>query len=120
MVKAIVDSGGRIMAGSDGPGGLMGYGWSLHRELEMLVDAGLTAMQALAAATSSPAAWLGAEREWGTLDPGRRADLVLLDADPLADIRNTSRIAAVSIGGRTLERRELDGMVERARTRLNP
>jgi len=120
MVKAIVDSGGHIMAGSDGPGGLMGYGWSLHRELIMLVDAGLSPMQALAAATRVPATWLGAERDWGTLKRGHRADLVLLDADPLADIRNTSRIAAVSIGGRWLERRELDGMVERARTRLNP
>jgi imidazolonepropionase-like amidohydrolase len=64
MVKAIIDSGGHIMAGSDGPGGLMGYGWSLHRELEMLVDAGLSPMQALAAATRVPATWLGAEREW--------------------------------------------------------
>ena len=120
MVKAIVDSGGHIMAGSDGPGGLMGYGWSLHRELAMLVDAGLSPMQALAAATRDPAAWLGAERDWGTLQRGRRADLVLLDADPVADIRNTSRIAAVSIGGRWLERRDLDDMVEAARVRLHP
>jgi imidazolonepropionase-like amidohydrolase len=120
MVKAIVDSGGHVMAGSDAPGGLMGYGWSLHRELGMLVDAGLTPMQALAAATRVPAAWLGAEREWGTLEPGRRADLVLLEADPMADIRNTSRIGAVSMGGRWLERPELDDLMEKARIRLHP
>ena len=120
MVKAIVDSGGHIMAGSDGPGGLMGYGWTIHRELAFLVDAGLTPIQALAAATTVPAAYIGAERDWGTLQRGKRADLVLLEADPLADIRNTSRISAVSIGGRLMERRELDTMVEQARVRLNP
>jgi cytosine/adenosine deaminase-related metal-dependent hydrolase len=120
MVKAIVDSGGYIMAGSDGPGGLMGYGWTLHRELAFLVDAGLTPMQALAAATTVPARYIGAEREWGTLSRGKRADLVLLDADPLADIRNTSRISGVSIGGKWLERRALESMVEQARVRLNP
>ena len=119
MVKAIVDSGGYIMAGSDGPGGLMGYGWTLHRELAFLVDAGLTPIQALAAGTTVPARYIGAEREWGTLSRGKRADLVLLDADPLADIRYTSRISAVSIGGKWLERRQLDAMVERARVRLN-
>ena len=93
MVKAIVDSGGYIMAGSDAPGGLMGYGWTLHRELEMLVDAGLTPLQALAAATRVPARG-SAPSAWGAR-PGRRADLVLLDADPLRDIRNTTRISAV-------------------------
>jgi imidazolonepropionase-like amidohydrolase len=120
MVKAIVDSGGHVMAGSDAPGGLMGYGWSLHRELVMLVDAGLSPMQALAAATRVPATWLGAERDWGTLKRGLRADLVLLDADPLADIRNTSNIRAISIGGHWLERRELDDLTEKARIRLRP
>jgi cytosine/adenosine deaminase-related metal-dependent hydrolase len=120
MVKSIVDSGGHIMAGSDGPGGLMGYGWSLHRELAMLVDAGLSPMQALSAATRVPAQYIGADREWGTLQRGKRADLVLLDGDPLADIRNTSRITAVSVGGRLLERRELERMVEQAHKRLNP
>lgn len=120
MVKAIVDSGGYIMAGSDGPGGLMGYGWTTHRELAMLVDAGLSPMQALAAATTVPARYLGAEREWGTLSRGKRADLVLLEGDPLADIRNTTRIAGVSVGGKWLEKRALDTMVEQARVRLNP
>jgi imidazolonepropionase-like amidohydrolase len=120
MVKAIVDSGGLIMAGSDGPGGLMGYGWTLHRELAMLVDAGLSPMQALAAATRVPALFIGAEREWGTLQRGKRADLVLLDADPIADIRNSSRITGVSVGGKWLERQELDRMTDQARIRLNP
>jgi imidazolonepropionase-like amidohydrolase len=120
LVRAIVDSGGQAMAGSDAPGGLMGYGWTLHRELEMLVAAGLTPAQALAAATTVPARWLGAEREWGSITPGRRADLVLLDADPLRDIRNTTRISAVVVGGRVLERPMLDEAIEKARRLLNP
>jgi imidazolonepropionase-like amidohydrolase len=120
LVRAIVDSGGHVMAGSDAPGGLMGYGWTLHRELEMLVAAGLSPSEALAAATIVPARWLGAGREWGSIAPGRRADLVLLDADPLRDIRNTTRIDAVVIGGRVLERRALDASIADARRQLNP
>ena len=120
MVRAIVDSGGYVMAGSDAPGGLMGYGWTLHRELEMLVAAGLTPWQALASATVVPARYLGAASEWGSIATGRRADLVLLDADPLADIRNTTRISSVMIGGRVMERAELDASIERARRLLNP
>ncbi|MEO5799753.1 MAG: amidohydrolase family protein, partial [Gemmatimonadales bacterium] len=120
MVRAIIDSGGHIMAGSDGPGGLMGYGWTLHRELEMLVDAGLSPWQALQAATTVPAAFLHAEREWGQIAPGQRADLVVLDADPLADIRNTTQIRSVVVGGRWFERPALDSMIREAGTRLNP
>lgn len=120
LVRAIVDSGGHVMAGSDAPGGLMGYGWTLHRELEMLVAAGLSPFEALAAATIVPARWLGAERDWGSVAPGGRADLVLLDADPLRDIRNTTRIGAVLIGGRVLERATLDASIEKARRLLNP
>ena len=103
LVKAIADSGGRILASSDTPEWFMTYGFTLHRELAALVDAGLTPYQALLAATRHPAEFLGAEREWGTIAPGRRADLVLLAGDPRADIHNTSRIAGVSIGGRWLD-----------------
>jgi imidazolonepropionase-like amidohydrolase len=120
MVKAIVDSGGHVLAGSDGPGGLMVYGWMLHRELARLVDAGLTPMQALHAATTAPARYLKAESEWGQVRVGLRADLVLLDADPRSDIRNTSRIRQVVVGGRWLSRDVLDVMMRAARLRLNP
>ena len=67
-----------------------------------------------------PARFLGGEAQFGSIAAGRRADLVLLDADPLRDIRNTTRIAAVIIGGRVLERAELDASIERARLLLNP
>ncbi len=72
---------------------------SLHRELELLVRAGLSPAEALRAATHRPAELLGRAHEWGSIAPGRAADLLLLDADPLADIRHTRRIRAVYAGG---------------------
>jgi imidazolonepropionase-like amidohydrolase len=118
LVKAIADSGGKIMAGSDTPEWFFGYGWTIHRELESLVAAGLTPHQALAAATRNPAEFLRATKEWGTIEPGKRADLVLLEGDPLEDIRNTSRIEAVVIGGRWLDRNERERMIADAVIRL--
>jgi imidazolonepropionase-like amidohydrolase len=118
LVKVIADSGGRIMAGSDTPEWFFGYGWTLHRELESLVAAGLTPHQALAAATTNPAEFLRASKEWGTIEPGKRADLLLLSADPLEDIRNTSRIEAVVVGGRWLDREERERMIAAAAERL--
>lgn len=119
LTKAIADAGGRILAGSDTPEWLMAYGWTLHRELEALVTAGLTPYQALEAATRNPAAFLGAAREWGTIERGKRADLVLITGNPLQDIRNTSRIAGVSIGGRWLEPPALERLVALATDRLD-
>jgi imidazolonepropionase-like amidohydrolase len=100
------------MAGSDSPEWLHVYGYALHRELEALVGAGLTPFQALQAATVHPAAFLG-DKEWGTLEPGKRADLVLLGANPLQDIRNTTRIEAVMRNGRWLDRAALDALRHR-------
>jgi hypothetical protein len=120
MIRAIVDSGGRIMAGSDGPGGLQVYGWMMHRELEALVAAGLSPQEALHAATVAPAEYLGVLAEQGTIEVGKRADLVLLARDPLVDIRNSTSIVGVASGGRWFTEQELQGMVEAARVRLNP
>lgn len=118
LVHEIHAAGGRIMAGSDAPEWFLGYGYTLHRELESLVAAGLTPYQALEAATVTPAAFMGAEREWGRIAPGLRADLVLLRANPLDDIRNTTRIEGVCVGGRWLDRAELDRMFQAACARV--
>jgi len=118
MVKAIADSGGRIMTGSDTPEWLHVYGFALHRELETLVAGGLTTFQALQAATVRPAAFVGA-KDWGTIEPGKRADLLLLTAHPLEDIRNTARIDGVMQGGRWLDRTALDAMLLRGKAAID-
>ena len=118
LVKAIADSGGKIMTGSDTPEWFFGYGWTLHRELESLVAAGLTPYQALTAATRNPAEFLRASKEWGTIETGKRADLVLLAGNPLEDIRNTTRIEGVSLGGRWLDNAERERMIAAAVERM--
>ena len=76
-----------------------------------MTEAGLSRVQALQTATINPARFLGREKTEGTIEAGKRADLVLLDADPLADIRNTRRIAAVIVRGRVLLRADLDRLL---------
>jgi predicted amidohydrolase YtcJ len=105
--------GVRVMAGTDAPIAYLVPGLALHDELALLVRAGLTPMQALRAATYEPAAYLGALDSLGTVRPGRAADLVLLRADPLADIRNTRRIEAVIARGRVVDRDALLRRVKR-------
>ncbi len=97
-----------IAAGSDA--GNIGtlHGPSLHRELELMVAAGLTPMQVIVAATRGGAAVMGRSADLGTLEPGKRADLVILDADPLADIRNTRRIHRVLKGGEIFDPAEIE------------
>jgi hypothetical protein len=102
-----------IMAGTDAAAPNVFPGFSLHEELEYLVQAGLTPMQALLAATRGPAEFLS-RGEQGTIAVGQRADLVLLDADPLPDIRNTQRIRAVVLNGKLLERGDLDALLDSA------
>ncbi len=84
-----------IAAGTDTPIFMAIPGYSLHAELEQLVASGLPPIEALRAATLRPAEFFGIENEIGTIDPGKRADLVLLDANPLLDIAHTRRISGV-------------------------
>lgn len=111
FVKAIQDSGGKLLAGSDTPEWFHLYGAGLHRELRALVQAGLTPYEALAAATPGPAEYLGASSQWGTIEAGKRADFVLVTGNPLDDIANTARIRGVAVGGRWLDRATLDQMI---------
>ena len=119
LVKAIHDSGGKILAGSDTPEWFHVYGWGLHRELQAYVEAGLTPYQALATATRNPAEFLNQSAEWGTIEPGKRADFVLLNANPLENIHNTLRIDTVGIGGRLLAKAELDRMIQAGSRAIN-
>ncbi len=106
MVRLMRDADVPILAGTD----QAPHGASLHRELELFVEAGLSPMEAIEAATSQATAFLGLLEELGTVEAGKRADLVLLDGDPLADIENTRRIAAVIVGGVVLNHTELQGL----------
>jgi len=107
MVKGIHDAGGKIMAGSDTPELFLLYGFTLHRELKNLVEAGLTPYAALEAATRVPAEFLNALGEAGVIGRGKRADLVLLEANPLEDISNTEKRAGVMARGRWMPEAEL-------------
>jgi imidazolonepropionase-like amidohydrolase len=103
--------GNRFLAGCD----LMVPGFCLHDELEWMTRAGFTPLQALQTATINPAIFLDREATMGTIRLGNRADLVLLDADPLQDISNIRRIYAVVAGGRLLRREELERIKEQLR-----
>ena len=113
LVKAIHDAGGKIMAGSDTPELFLLYGFTLHRELRNLVEAGLSPYAALEAATRNPAEYLRALDRVGTVARGRRADLLLLEANPLDEIANTERRAGVMVRGRWLPETELRAMRDR-------
>jgi hypothetical protein len=112
-VSALHDGGVRLATGTDAaefPG-------AIHFELEDLVAAGLTPLEAIAAATGGAARVLGAADDIGTIAVGKHADLILLDGDPLEDIRNTRRISQVIKGGRVVDRAAL---MQRARDQFDP
>lgn len=112
LVKAIYDAGGRVMAGSDTPEWLMLYGYTLHLELIDLRDAGLSNYAALEAATRNPALFFGTFDKTGTIEKGKRADLVLLDANPLDDIANTQKRAGVMLKGKYYLQPEMNGWLD--------
>ncbi len=103
-----------IGAGTDTPIGLAIPGWSLHNELDMLVRAGLSPLEALRAATLRPAEFFGLQDDMGAIEAGRVADLLLLDADPLEDIRHTRRIHRVISRGRVFDVDTLTAMARAA------
>ena len=110
FVKTMHDAGVRIALGTDAGTPNVPMGWGVHHELELYVEAGLTPMQALVAATATGAGLTPpvGDAEFGTLEVGKIADLVMLDADPLADIRNTLAIDRVMKSGAWVDR---DGLL---------
>jgi imidazolonepropionase-like amidohydrolase len=114
VVGEMQQGGVKLLAGTDAPAPFVYPGFSLHDELALLVDAGLTPMQALQAATSRAAEFMGRSATQGTIEKGKVADLVMLDADPLADIHNTSRIRALVVRGKLLDRSALDQLLTSA------
>jgi hypothetical protein len=116
IVGAMNRAGVKLLAGTDNSL----YGSSLHDELAELVKAGLTPMQALQTATRNAAEFLGTLNSMGTVEKGKLADLVLLDANPLDSIDNTRRISAVVVNGRLLDRQALDRLLAQVEAAANP
>ncbi|MFN2456164.1 MAG: amidohydrolase family protein [Pyrinomonadaceae bacterium] len=107
FVGMMQKSGVKILAGTDFARKREAYpypvpqpGTDLHDELALFVESGLTPLEALQTATLNPAKWLNIQKDYGTIEKGKVADLVLLDANPLDDIKNTRKISAVIIGGK--------------------
>jgi len=116
MVKDMKKMGIGILAGTDTAAGVRVYpGFSLHQELQLLVEAGLTPMESLQAATKNAGQYLGLD-DSGTIEKGKRADLVLLDANPLESISNTQKIRSVVLNGRYFSRDDLDGLLHTIET----
>lgn len=116
-VAAMDEAGVRLLAGTDVVTPGLTPGFSLHDELELLVGSGLSPLRALQAATIEPARFLGRDDRFGAVLPGRVADLLVLDTDPLDDIRATRDIRAVVFGGRLIGDTERRALLATARTR---
>lgn len=111
QIRSMHAAGIPFLAGTDAPAGYdLVPGSSIHRELQLFVRAGLTPLQALQTATLNPATYFGRTAEWGTIAPGKVADLVILARNPLTDIANTRSVKAVVADGRYFSPKELEAM----------
>ncbi len=112
LIKAIYDAGGRILTGSDTPEFLWLYGFGLHHELIALKDSGLSNYAVLEAATKNPSLFFGTLEKVGTIEKGKRADLVLLNVNPLTDISATQNRAGVMLKGKWHTQQELNSWLD--------
>ena len=115
LINALQDAGAGLLLGSDAPQILNVPGFSIHRELRLLVESGLTPAQALSAGTDNAAEFLKQQDVFGSVTEGLAADLVLLQANPLDDISNAQNIIGVMLRGQWFSRTELDEILERIR-----
>ncbi len=116
LIKALNDAGAGLLLGSDAPQVFQVPGWSMRAELASLVAAGLTPYEALTTGTRNVAAYFDELSEWGTLEAGKVADLLLLDANPLEDVGNVGLLSGVMTRGRWVPRAELDEILEGLKT----
>ncbi len=113
LIRELRDAGAGILLGSDAPQVFNVPGFSLHRELELMVAAGLTPFEALRAGTANVARFLGLQT--GVIETGREADLVVLDSNPLVDISSTRRVHGVMVRGNWYPAAEIEALLERFR-----
>jgi len=112
LIPVLHKAGVRFLAGTDTPNPYCFPGFSLHDELSWLVKAGLTPLEALQTATLNPAIYFSIEKDFGTVTRGKMASVVVLDKNPLDDIRNTTSVNMVILRGSVIDRHELDKMLE--------
>ena len=122
IFKQLLPVGARFIAGTDSGGGygLMPPGFILHEELRLMQANGLSPFETLKTATVNAAAAMGRSSEFGSIEPGKRADMVLVTADPLADSANLQQIQTMIVRGIVLERKDLDDIGERIRAVYDP
>lgn len=118
LLKSLHDAGAPILLGSDAPQWYNVPGFSLHKEMGMMVDADLTPYEVLVTGTRNPAVYFGTPDEFGTVEVGRRADLILVDANPLTDIANAHRIAGVMVQGSWLPADEIQRKLDEIAARV--
>jgi imidazolonepropionase-like amidohydrolase len=112
LIRELHGAGAGLLLGSDSPQIFNVPGFAIHRELEFLVDAGLTPFAALETGTINAARFFAQELDYGSVTTGKVADLVLLDANPLQDISNSGRVHGVMLSGRWLSRSDIDGLLK--------
>lgn len=120
LTKALHDAGAPIALGSDAPQFFNVPGFSIHHEMRMMEAAGLTPYEVLVTGTRNPAAYFGTPDAFGTVEPGRRADLILLEANPLEDLDNVQRRVGVMVRGQWLPEEEIQARLETIATRETP
>ena len=112
IINELHEAGAGLLLGSDSPQIFNVPGFAIHRELEFLVEAGLSPFEALETGTVNAALFFGEESDSGSIAPGNAADLVLLDANPLQDISNSRRVHGVMVNGLWLSRADIDDLLE--------
>jgi imidazolonepropionase-like amidohydrolase len=112
LLDVLQEEGVGILMGTDAPQQFSVPGFSLHREMALMVDAGMTPHEVLTTGTLNVGRYFANSDRFGTIAPGQRADLILLDADPVADIGNVARRSGVMVRGRWLAKAEIDRRLE--------
>jgi imidazolonepropionase-like amidohydrolase len=113
LTKQLNDAGVPLMCGSDSPEWYLVQGFAVHDELQNLIECGLSNYDALKTATVNPATYLGILIRTGTIESGKEADMILLEGNPLDDIRNTRKIISVFSNGKMYDKKQIGELLKK-------